>query len=85
MISVSELKNVNQSNIVEHVLKLARQNEIQDDKASIDYVANKFAELSGNEVYEDNILRLCINLARRNVITKSETLKLVHMYLTSRR
>jgi len=76
--------SVTRRNVKKHVLDLARHYKIHDEKADIDYVANKFAELSGNDVYEDVITRLCITLARQSILTKAEALRFVHLHLKNR-
>jgi len=81
MIAVSQLPNVDKTNVAQRVTKLAEKHSIKDRLSNIDYVANKFAELSGNEVNEDGIMRLCIMLARHNVVTKPEAMRLIHLHL----
>lgn len=81
MIAHSELQKITPANVSCQVMRLARDHKIKDEKTNIDFVANKFAELSGNDVYEDEIMRLCVMLARKKLITKAEALRLVHLHL----
>lgn len=85
MISTLDLDNVDQSNVAGHVEALAKLNEITASKTNIDFVANKFAELSGNTVYDDNILRLCLMLARKSIISNSDAMQLIYMHLKNKR
>lgn len=84
MIAVSQLHSFDKTNVAQRVTKLAEKHSIKDRLSNIDYVANKFAELSGNEVNEDSIMRLCIMLARHNVVTKPAAMKLIHLHLSSK-
>ena len=85
MISLSELHDVNKTNVQKYVMKLASIHSISDAKTSIDFVANKFAELSGNDVYEDKIMRLSIMLARHKVISKPSAMKFIHLHLLTKK
>jgi len=84
MIAITELNGLDKTNVAQRVQLLAKKHHINDTRASIDYVANKFAELSGNDVNEDSIMRLCIKLARHNIVTKPDAMRLIHLYLSGK-
>ena len=85
MVARSEFHNVNKTNVKNHVKNLAKAHGIKDAKTSIDFVANKFAELSGNDVYEDEIMRLSIMLARHEIISKSHAMKFIRLHLLNKK
>lgn len=65
------------------VLELAKKHGLSLSRDNIDFTADKFSELSGNKVRQDNFLDLCARLARNGVISKPESLRLAHAYLRS--
>lgn len=69
------------SKVAGKVEALSKELGVSDHKIPMDYVADKFSELSGNDISDDRIIRLCVNLCRAGAISKIECLSDIHAYL----
>ena len=57
---------------------------IKPEKSNMDFVANKFSELCGNEVREDEVTQLVTNLVRDGHVRKPDGLKMIYNYIVDR-
>jgi len=72
------------SNFEEFIIALAKKHNIEYKRTTLTELAEKFTELSGDDVITipGGIDKLCIALKQENVITGKEMMALIHGYLT---
>jgi hypothetical protein len=72
-----------ESNFEKFIIDLAQKHNIEYTHTMLDELADKFTELSGDDVITipGGIDKLCIALKQENIITGKEMMALIHGYL----
>ena len=70
--------------IEKNIRNLAEKFQVSTEKSNLDFVADKFSELCGDDIEEDEVTQLIINLVRAGHITKIEGLKHMYDYLSEK-
>jgi len=67
----------------DEIRALAKANGVTADKTNMDFMSDKFAELSGDSPVDHEIDQLCVNLVRAGVISEQQSMALLIRHLKS--
>jgi len=65
------------------IRELAAQHGIDAEMTNLDYVAKKFTELADSDMEYNELRQLAVNLARANILTSSQAIKLYGEHVMS--
>lgn len=79
------MTNTADVSIASHVRRMAKAHHVTAERDDISRMAAAITSLAGDRVELDGVERLLVNLKRKGVLSKSETLALQGSYLQEKR